>query len=313
MPHQDTQTASAASKSSASGRYLTIGLNRIDATAYGSDGTLAACENDARDMASLASTAGFTGKTLLTEEATSSAVLGEIAQAGVELQPGDIFVLTYSGHGGQVGDVSDDELDGLDETWCLFDRQVVDDELYALWTKFRPGVRIVVFSDSCHSGSVVRALARELRLPSLKAAFTALSRDTVMIGRLHEARRKVIGAVPTGVPKALPFEVCWANYLKYRQTYDSLQIVAGPSSKANVAATVLLISGCQDDQLALDGSQNGAFTEQLKHVWNGGSFTGNYEAFQRAIRDRLPKSQVPNYLVEGGPNPAFEAQRPFTI
>jgi len=44
----------------------------------------------------------------------------------------------------------------MDETWVLYDRQLVDDELYKIWSKFKPGVRILVLSDSCHSGTVPR-------------------------------------------------------------------------------------------------------------------------------------------------------------
>ena len=35
------------------------------------------------------------------------------------------------------------EPDGLDETWVLYDRKLVDDELYAMWWRFRPGLRVV--------------------------------------------------------------------------------------------------------------------------------------------------------------------------
>ena len=80
--------------------------------------------------------------------------MGSRARPG-ELEAGDIFFVTYSGHGGQVPDLNDeDETDGSDETWLAYDRQIVDDELYELWAKFKPGVRILVLSDSCHSGSV---------------------------------------------------------------------------------------------------------------------------------------------------------------
>ena len=65
--------------------------------------------------------------------------------------------MSYSGHGGQIQDENADEADGLDETWVLYDRQVIDDELYQRWASFAEGVRIVVLSDSCHSGSVVKA------------------------------------------------------------------------------------------------------------------------------------------------------------
>ena len=71
--------------------------------------------------------------------------------------PGDFFLCTYSGHGGQVRDKNhEEESDRSDETWVLYDRQLVDDELYALWATFKPGVRVVILSDSCHSGSVTK-------------------------------------------------------------------------------------------------------------------------------------------------------------
>ena len=50
--------------------------------------------------------------------------------AAKALKPGDLFFLTYSGHGGQVPDVTGDEDDKQDETWCLYDGQLIDDELY---------------------------------------------------------------------------------------------------------------------------------------------------------------------------------------
>ena len=59
---------------------------------------------------------------------------------------------------GRSGIPSGEEADWEDETWVLWDRQLLDDELYALWAAFKPGVRILVLSDSCHSGSVVRDL-----------------------------------------------------------------------------------------------------------------------------------------------------------
>ena len=46
--------------------------------------------------------------------------------------------------------------DQYDETWLLNDRDLIDDELYALWAVFAPKVRIIVLSDSCHSGTITR-------------------------------------------------------------------------------------------------------------------------------------------------------------
>ena len=141
------------------GRSIHIGLNHVDPAAYGGwAGTLKACEFDARDMCDLATSRGFQTYQLLTTQATSRALFNALDDAAAALAPGDFLFLTYSGHGGQVPDSNGDEEDGLDETWVLYDRQVIDDELYGAWAKFQPGVRIFVLSDSCHSGTVDRMM-----------------------------------------------------------------------------------------------------------------------------------------------------------
>ena len=101
---------------------LHIGLNGVSAAAYaGWDGPLAACEFDANDMAAVAKSKSMKSTVLLTKNATRANVLGGMRSAAKALKAGDLFFLTYSGHGGQVPDVSGDEDDGQDETWCLYD------------------------------------------------------------------------------------------------------------------------------------------------------------------------------------------------
>ena len=137
---------------------LHVGLNAVDPNHYaGWSGELFACEFDANDMANLARSKGMTPTVLLTRAATRRAVLAEIRGVADELRAGDLFLLTYSGHGGQVPDANDDEDDHRDETFCLFDGQLIDDELYLALGRFAKGVRVLVLSDSCHSGTVVRA------------------------------------------------------------------------------------------------------------------------------------------------------------
>jgi hypothetical protein len=77
-------------------------------------------------------------------------------------------------------------------------------------------------------------------------------------------------------------------------------------------ASVILISGCQDNQTSMDGDHNGAFTEALLTVWNHGGFKGNYTKFHAAIKAGMPSSQSPNFFVLG-PAAAFAAQRPFSV
>jgi hypothetical protein len=95
--------------------------------------------------------------------------------------------------------------------------------------------------------------------------------------------------------------------------YRKIQMENKGSEKAKVGASILLISGCMDNQTSMDGDHNGAFTGALKKVWAGGKFKGGYRSFRDKIVAGMPSSQTPNYYFIGATNPIFEAQKPFTI
>lgn len=287
---------------------LNIGLNAVDPKAYeGWAGELVACESDAKDMTALAKEQGMAPTTLLTNRATRSAVLKGIRAAAKTLRSGDFFFLTYSGHGGQVDDVSGEEPDGKDETWCLFDGELIDDELYFELCAFAQGVRVLVLSDSCHSGTVTRDMPVE-HVPSA-----------------------------SGRPKLMPPAVARRVYLAHKKQYDDLQrqvqaktSSADPDSAlahvhatskpqtqltaAQCAASVILISGCRDNQTSMDGDHNGAFTERLLAVWDSGRFDegGTYTSFHNRIVSRMPASQTPNLFTLGDVK-QFLKQRPLTV
>lgn len=274
----------------AQGLSLHIGLNRVDPTKYQDengkpwDGALGGCIADANAMLALAQTQGFTPQQLLDDQATSENVSNAISHAAQNLESGDIFLVTYSGHGGQVPDMNGEEDDQYDETWCLYDRELVDDELFALWSKFRKGVRVFVLSDSCHSGSVIKD-------PNFN---------------------KVVAA--TGLRfRLLPPSVQRGTYQKSKDMYDSLQTANPSGDRVEVVASVVLISGCQDNQLSADGDENGLFTGTLLQVWNNGKYRGDVPRFWRRIVSAMPLYQSPNLFRVGTPNPQFEKQRPFTI
>jgi Caspase domain len=89
---------------------------------------------------------------------TAQEVIRLIASYAIELVAGDAFFLTFSGHGGQVDDVNGDEADQQNETWVLWDRMLIDDELFNLFGQFQKGVRIIMLSDSCHSGTAAKMI-----------------------------------------------------------------------------------------------------------------------------------------------------------
>lgn len=278
----------------AKGIAINIGLNHVDPGAYnGWDGELAGCINDANDMNAIAEGLGYSTTLLTDEQASASGVAEAIGQAAQELSSGDICLVTYSGHGGQVDDATGDEPDGKDETWVLWDRQLLDDELDSLWANFESGVRIFVLSDSCHSGTVLRAMA-------FKRKFRDAEHAAQYDRRVND---------PPRVRMADPAAVA-ANYARNKSNYVVSQWA---THRANVQASVTLISGCQDNQLSSDGDANGLFTQRLKEVWSNGAFGGNYLQFHSAILARMPSDQTPNLFRTGVSNPGFDAQKPFTI
>ena len=277
------------------GMALNIGLNAVDPAHYsGWSGPLNACEADAEDMAAVARSRGFSVKTLLTKAGTRAQVGAEMETAARSLKAGDIFMMSYSGHGGQLPDRNGDEYDAQDETWCLYDGELVDDELYRMLGKFVAGVRILVFSDSCHSGSVVK-LAYYRGLSATQNPNPNTSPGST-------------------VYRYMPPEVALRTYRDHRDLYDPiLKDKDLKKALASVKASVLLISGCQDNQLSADGDFNGLFTAQLLRVWNDGGFKGSYQTFHRAIIRLMPPDQTPNYYRAGRTNLRFEAQQPFRI
>ncbi len=280
----------------AKGLSMHIGVNRVDPNHYGGwSGPLNACEADAQDLEMVAKGQGFETKLLETALATRDAVIAGIKSAASTLAEGDIFLLTYSGHGGQVPDRSGDEADLQDETWCLFDGQLVDDELRVLWSEFASGTRVLVLSDSCHSGSVTRAPV------SMGDA------ETLTRGPLAE----VLGTVGASY-RFMPDDAAARTYRINRDFYDEIQRDI-PEELPAIVTTVRLISGCQDNQLSLDGTFNGLFTGQLLRVWSSGRFSGDYAKFHNSILRRMPASQSPNHLVFGIHNTAFDREKPFSI
>ena len=276
------------------GYAIHIGLNYVEPTHYdGWNGQLTACENDARDMADLSKSQGFsTIKTLLRKTATRDNVIKELNNAAKKLKNEDLFLLTYSGHGGKLPDKNGDERDHQDETWCLFDGEIVDDELFYAYTQFDEGVRIVVLSDSCHSGTVTRAANYVQKLEN--------------VGKRY---------------RSMPKHVALRTYTTNKTFYD--KILSNPvlkesnpfSKKYNskLKATVRLLSGCQDNQESSDGDFNGLFTATLLEVWNAGTFEGTYSQLMRKILRLMPSDQTPNHYLIGKHNSVFNSENAFTI
>jgi hypothetical protein len=267
---------------SSKGISLHIGVNVLDPAGYplyppddewpnGWDGPLQGCHSDAEAMCAIAKKQGFDTRMLLSGDATVDKVTAAIRQAAAELKAGDTFLITFAGHGGQIPDVTGDEaedgdeFDTWDETWCLHDRHFIDDEQQVLYSEFEPDVRIIIVSDSCHSGTIMRDNERDDEPGS----------RTMPRGTVH------------------------ACYHARKKEYDDLQRNAKRVRPGDIGAKIVLISACQENEIAGDGTPNGQFTGALLSVWKDGDFTGTYKEFHEQIVDALDKKYEADNIAFG--------------
>ena len=267
---------------------LHIGLNRVDPTCYGGwDGYLASCEADMHAMGGICASQGFEISNLPTAQATWDRVGAAVRDAAGRLRAGDTFVLTYAGHGGAYEDGEGDEIDGQDETWCLFDGQVLDDELHELWYLFAAGVRVLVVSDSCHSATVARRIASQPDL--LQTSLRPPAFDVT--------------------PRLMPAAVAELTRDDLKPRFDAAQARA-PAGEPGCALVVM--GACQDDELSWGDDENGLFTRALMQTWSRPDLAAGYPALTAAIATRLTR-QRPNCMTLGAADPAFLNGRTFTL
>lgn len=238
---------------------LCVGIND-----YPYDGNdLNGCVNDAKAWAGLIiDHFGFPKadvKLLFDAEATKANMIAGIKDLLTGAKSGDILVFTNSSHGTYLADTSGDE-EMYDEALCPYDcadNLIVDDELRELIEGLAKGVRMTVISDSCFSGTVLRAAITEI-IPGLKTP------DDRRIRFLNPALmgRKVLEN---------PFKAKPKGKIKYPES----------TMKA------LLLSGCTDKEYSYDaligGTYHGAMTyyaiEAVKEL--------NYQITYQQVHDRL--------------------------
>lgn len=239
---------------------LHVGINDYP----GSGADLSGCVNDASDWRDFAADHGYTTHTLIDAQATRSRVLNEIARLLLPLTIGDRFLFTYSGHGSWVTDTNGDEGDRRDEVLVMHDWQnagyLTDDEFYQLYQQRRFGVRVMVFSDSCHSGTVAR--------------FAPPSHPPLATPRYFPAPllNPTLQDLPIG-------------------TYPDFPTLRPRSTRPRPETA--LISGCDDLEYSYDAwipelnRYNGAFTRAALDTYTPGL---NLRQWHRQIRQVLPDS-----------------------
>jgi hypothetical protein len=252
---------------------LCIGINDYP----GTQNDLSGCVNDAQDWAGTLEGRGFTVRALLNAEATRANMMQAMLKLISAAKSGDSVIITYSGHGTSLPDTSGDERDGYDEGLCPYDigqgNVLLDDEIHKIFAQRGPGVRVVLISDSCHSGSVTRAAVPDRNAVGPRARFLP---PAVWLAADRPVK-KTTGKIP-------PRVAGWPT---------SRGIAGGLSSTAGD----LLLAGCRDSEFSYDadfgGRPCGAFSYYALKTLKALSPTGTYTDWYKAMRDYLPGSNYP--------------------
>jgi hypothetical protein len=228
------------------------------------------CVNDASDWAALLKDEfGFGAgvRLLLDSQATRENILGELDRLVSGASGGDVVVFTYSGHGTWVYDQGErDESDNRDEALCAHDGNIIDDELRAVIRRIDRDARLTVISDSCHSGTVTRAMLMR-----------ACRREKAQAGGAPK---------PRYMPPADEIDAVRAEMTPIRQR------LLYPESDM----PELLLTGCNATEYSYDafvgGRYNGAMTANAIRLIKDNP-RQTYRELHRKLRQVLPSPEYP--------------------
>ena len=286
------------------GYSIHIGINTTNPDVYNNLPSLKAAVNDAKWWQKYAEELDYETLLLTDQEAQSGKILSEIEQRAQTMQPGDIILITYSGHGGTFPNEKPSHLDteSMDQTWCLYDRQLIDDELYEAFKSFKEGTRILIVSDSCHSGTVTKDI-ETMESPG-KINLTEVLIDGIEQSQTSRgfANRKL----PAEVEKDILTRDYTSIYVPIQEKFKY------KSKRSEVKASVKLLAACQDDQSTYDGEKYGLFTGTLNKLFLQDGFSGN----AREIIAKIKKYYTfphPNCFEYGSVIESFDKGFPFAI
>jgi len=270
---------------------LCIGINDYPGTGMDLQG----CVNDANDWTAALQARGFTVNQMLDSQATKAAMVSAMTELIGGAVNGDSLVITFSGHGTYQPDTDGDEVDGLDEALCPYDlmtrgEALIDDEIHDIFAARKAGVRLVLLSDSCHSGTVTRAAPPEPEAEAPRPRFMPMG-NWLPDDRLPRARS---GKLVSAVAVAAALSPFFAVISKVQED--------------------LLLSGCKEGpnnfsyDAKIAGRYNGAFTYYALKTLKPGI---TYAQWHQEISRYLPSTSFPQSPQIVG-NIAARDQKVFT-
>jgi len=249
-------------------RSLHIGINDYP----GTNSDLSGCVNDANDWRETLEARGFKAISIFDAEATKSNMHEAFSKIVGDTGRDDISVITYSGHGTWIPDEDGDEPDGRDEALCPYDitqgNILTDDELYEIFSDRKRGARIIFISDSCHSGTVAKAMSF---MPGVET------------DNWHFQTIKYLA----------PEFYIKDNERLMRRAFK----VEGTRARGKIRAATVLLAGCKDDEYSYDAwfneRPNGAFTYVALQTLKNLPQDATYRDWYAKIREILPHMKYP--------------------
>ena len=133
----------------------------------GTQSDLGGIDKDVANMKKLFESWGFDVTVLFDKD--SLKIVDYLTQYGKDMGSEDFFTFYYSGHGSHKDDENGDESDNQDETLVLSDGEenihLIDDILFAKFNAIK--AKKMIFFDSCHSGTVFRALGKKVQAKTI--------------------------------------------------------------------------------------------------------------------------------------------------
>lgn len=245
---------------------LCVGINDYPGT--GND--LNGCVSDAKGWSALlVERYGFAArdvKLLLDAQATKTNIVAGLKSLLTAAKAGDILVFTNSSHGTYVADDSDDE--EYDEAICPYDcdkNLIIDDELRELFADLPAGVSLSVISDSCHSGTLTRAVVADA-VPGLRVSD---ERRVRFLNPAHLGKRVL--------------QDPWSAQPRGRQRY--------PQSKMKET----LLSGCSPTEYSYDalieGKYNGAMSAMAMKAIREANYAITWQQLHSRVRSLLDAAE----------------------
>lgn len=160
---------------------------------------------------------------------------------------GDSLWCSFSGHGKQIDDMSNDEIDGLDEAILPEDYAtagyILDDEIHDILVRGTPvGARLTALFDACHCGSGL----------DLPCEYNA-DGSYVYTGRRVSSTSQLIQP-----PHSHSGDVDKASGVVHMTNPET--------SSCNQVGEVILFSGCKDDQMSAENHNGASMTGVMTYT-----------------------------------------------